>query len=56
MASTTVTVAVAVAIFPEASVSVKVTVFSPMLEQSKLVVSIVDDTMPQLSVLDASIS
>ena len=56
MLSSTVTVVVQVEVFPEVSVTVKVTVFSPRFEQSKSVTSIEVEAIPQLSVLPPSTS
>ena len=47
--SITVTIAVPVEIFPLSSLTVKVTILEPILEQSKLVWSSVRVSMPQLS-------
>src|SRR5437899_13055 len=53
--STTVTVAVAVWLLPLLSVTVRVTVFVPMLVQSKLLLSRLRLAMPQVSALPLSI-
>jgi Co/Zn/Cd efflux system component len=46
MVSTTVTIACSEAVFPLLSVTVKVTVFSPKLEQSKEAMSIAIEAIP----------
>ena len=50
IAGNIVTLAVAVEIFPELSVAVSVTVFTPMLEQLKVEVFILKEGIPQLDV------
>ena len=56
MLSSTVTVVVHVSVLPELSVTVSVTVLSPIFEQSKSVTSIEVAAIPQLSVLPPSTS
>ena len=54
--SVTVTVAVQVLLLPLTSVTVRVTVFAPRSEQSKLVWLAEIEAMPQLSLLPPSMS
>src|SRR5438445_13524339 len=54
--SFTVTVAVQDDLLPQASVTVSVTVFAPTFEQSKLLLSMANVTLPQVSLLPLSIS
>ena len=54
--SSTVTIASHVATLPSLSVTVKVTVFGPTIEQSKAVIEAAKEAIPQLSVEPPSIS
>ena len=56
MLSTTVTIAIALALLPLTSVTVKVTVFSPRFAQSNVFLSMLIEAISQLSVLPFSMS